>query len=234
MITELLTTPIYCLPITLGLYIGAAWLYKKAKMPFLQPMLVTMVLLILALYFFKIPYQGYAKASELIDFMLGPSVVALGFLLYEQSEILRGRLLTILTSVFIGALVGILTAGGIVYLLGGGEVLAATMSPKSVTTPIAISLSQKAGGIPSLTAVVVVITGVFGGLISPPLFKLLHINNPIAKGLALGTSSHGMGASTAIQLGAVEGALAGMAIGIMGFFTSLLIPFVQWIISLSH
>lgn len=229
---ELLTNPLFCLPLTLGLYLGAAWLYRKARFPLFQPMLLTLLLLIVFMMIGDVQYDGYAKASELINFMLGPSVVALGFLLYEQSKLLKGRLLSILTSVFVGALVGIITAGGIIYLLGGDDVLAATMSPKSVTTPIAISLSEKSGGIPSLTAVVVVITGLFGGLISPPLFKLLKIKNPIAKGLALGASSHGMGTATAIQLGAVEGALGGMAIGIMGFFTAILIPVIDYFYAL--
>lgn len=228
---ELLTNPIYCLPLTIGIYLLTTLLYKKVKFPLFQPLLVTLLLLIFATLYWEVPYKEYASASELINFMLGPSVVALGYLLYEQSKLLKGRLLSILTSVFIGAFVGIVTAGALVYLFGAGHALVATMYPKSVTTPIAMALSEKAGGIPSLTAVIVVITGVFGGIISPYIFKIFRIKSPIAKGLALGASAHGMGTATAIQLGAIEGALGGMAIGIMGFFTSLLIPLVEWILT---
>lgn len=230
--TSLLTEPLFCLPFTLGVYLGAAWLYRKSKVILFQPMLFTMALLIVLLLLSHTPYEAYAKASWLIDFLLGPSVVALGYLLYEQMKVLKGRLFSTLLTIFVGALVGIVTAGGIVLLLGGGKELAATMGPKSVTTPIAISLSAKSGGIPALTAVVVVITGLFGGLVSPFLFKLLKISNPVARGLALGTSAHGMGTATAIQLGAVEGALAGMAIGIMGFFTAILIPLLSRLLTL--
>lgn len=229
---ELLTNPLFCLPFTLGLYLGSSWIYRRSKIIIFQPMLLTMTILILLLIYTKTDYKAYQDASWLIDFLLGPSVVALGYLLYEQLDVLKGRLFSTLASIFIGALVGIVTAGGIVFLLGGGRDLIASMSPKSVTTPIAMSLAAKSGGIPSLTAVVVVITGLFGGIISPYLFKLFKIKNPVARGLALGTSAHGMGAATAIQLGAVEGALAGMAIGIMGFFTSILIPFISKLIDL--
>lgn len=229
---SLLTEPLFCLPFTLGVYLGSSWIYRKTKIILFQPMLLTMAILIILLILTHTPYDSYAKASWLIDFLLGPSVVALGCLLYDQMEVLKGRLFSTLVSIFMGALVGIVTAAGIVLLLGGGKVLAASMGPKSVTTPIAISLSAKSGGIPALTAVVVVITGLFGGLVSPFLFKVLRIHNPIAKGLALGTSAHGMGTATAIQLGAVEGALAGMAIGIMGFFTAILMPLFSYITSL--
>ena len=153
-----------------------------------------------------IPYEEYRDGSNLLDFLLGPSVVAVGFLLFEKSEYLKGRLLTILTSVFIGAVVGVISVMAIAALLGADKAIVSSMAPKSVTTPIAIALSEGSGGIPALTAVVVVIAGIFGGLISPIVFRVLKIEDKVAKGLALGASAHGMGTLTAIQLGAVEGA----------------------------
>ena len=108
--------------------------------------------------------------------------------------------------------------------MGGNTELAVTLQPKSVTTPIAMALSEQSGGIPSLTAVIVVIAGIYGGLIAPTLFRVLKIESRVAKGLALGSSSHGMGTVKAIQLGSVEGAVSGMAIGLMGAVTALLVP----------
>lgn len=232
MMHQLLTNPYFALPFTLGIYILAQKLYKRVHIPIFQPLVVTITILISLLIWQKIPYEEYRQGSSLLNFLLGPSVVAVGFLLYQQSAYLRGRWVSILTSVFVGALVGIVSVVGLAYLFGADKVIAASMAPKSVTTPIAMSLSEGSGGIPALTAVVVVIAGIFGGLVSPIVFRVLRINNKVAKGLALGASAHGMGTLTAIQLGAVEGALGGLAIGIMGFFTSVLIPLADYIMQL--
>lgn len=221
---ELLTNPLFCLPLTLGLYLGAGLLYRRCRIPLFHPLLVTMGGLIALVLWLDVDFKAYKEASALLDFMLGPSVVALGFLLYSERRHLRSRLISITVSLIVGAAVGIASAGGLIYAFGGSRELAVTLQPKSVTTPIAMSLSEGSGGIPSLTAVIVVIAGLLGGIISPFIFRILRIDSRVAKGLALGASSHGMGTLTAIELGALEGAFAGLAIGLMGFFTSLLVP----------
>lgn len=231
-VTELLTNPYFAIPFTLGIYILAQKLYHKVHFPLFQPLVVTIIILIVLLKVVDIPYEEYRKGSNLLDFLLGPSVVAVGYLLYQKSEYLKGRLISILTSVFIGAVVGIVSVMLIAALFGADKIIVASMAPKSVTTPIAMALSEGSGGIPALTAVVVVIAGIFGGLVSPIVFRVLKIEDKVAKGLALGASAHGMGTLTAIQLGAVEGALGGLAIGIMGLFTSILIPIVDYILHL--
>lgn len=231
-IAEVLTNPYFALPFTLGIYILAQKLYHRVHFPLFQPLVVTIIILIFLLKLADIPYEEYRDGSNLLDFLLGPSVVAVGFLLFEKSEYLKGRLLTILTSVFIGAVVGVISVMAIAALLGADKAIVSSMAPKSVTTPIAIALSEGSGGIPALTAVVVVIAGIFGGLISPIVFRVLKIEDKVAKGLALGASAHGMGTLTAIQLGAVEGALGGLAIGIMGLFTSILIPLAKYVLDL--
>lgn len=231
-IAEVLTNPYFALPFTLGIYILAQKLYHRVHFPLFQPLFVTIIILIFLLKWADIPYEEYRDGSNLLDFLLGPSVVAVGFLLFEKSEYLKGRLLTILTSVFIGAVVGVISVMAIAALLGADKAIVSSMAPKSVTTPIAIALSEGSGGIPALTAVVVVIAGIFGGLISPIVFRVLKIEDKVAKGLALGASAHGMGTLTAIQLGAVEGALGGLAIGIMGLFTSILIPLAKYVLDL--
>ncbi len=231
-LTELLTNPYFVLPFTMGIYILAQKLYHRVHFPLFQPLILTTVILIVLLLWTDVPYEEYRKGSNLLDFLLGPSVVAVGYLLYQKSEYLKGRLVTILTSVFAGALVGVISVMLIAALLGADKVIVSSMAPKSVTTPIAMALSENSGGIPALTAVVVVIAGIFGGLVSPIVFRLLRIEDKVAKGLALGASAHGMGTLTAIQLGAVEGALGGLAIGIMGLFTSVLIPLAEYVLHL--
>ncbi len=223
-VQTIFTNPYFILPLTLGVYLLAQRLYKKFHFPLFQPLLLTMGFFIAALLIFDIDYASYSKGSHMISFMLGPSVVALGYLLFRQSAHLKGKVVSILTSVFIGAIVGIVSVVGLAYLFGATDVIAASLQPKSVTTPIAMALSEKSGGIPALTAVVVVIAGIFGGLISPLVFGILKIDSKVAKGLSLGASAHGMGTLTAIQLGAIEGALGGLAIGIMGLFTAILVP----------
>jgi len=152
--------------------------------------------------------------------------------LYEQIQYLKGNVISILTSVFVGAIVGIVSVIAIGELMGADAALVATLEPKSVTTPIAMGIAEKSGGIPSLTAVIVVAVGIFGSIVGPFVMKVLGIESRIAKGLALGASSRGVGTSVAIQIGAVEGALSGLAIGLMGIMTAILVPVISFIISL--
>lgn len=229
LVTQLLSKPIYCLPLTIGVYFLSLLLYRKVRIGLFHPLIVTIGLIILMLDLSDTTYEEYKEGSQLIDFLLGPSVVSLGYILYEQSKYLRGRVVSIMVSLFVGSLIGILSAVGLAYALGAGDAIAYSMESRSVTTPIAIALSEQSGGIPVLTAVVVVISGIIGGVMGPPLFKWLHIESSIAKGLALGAAAHGVGTSVAIQMGALEGAIGGLAIGIMGVFTSILIPIIHYI-----
>ncbi|GAD06273.1 membrane protein [Porphyromonas crevioricanis] len=232
MLQTILSNPLYCLPLTIGIYLSSKKIYAKWHIGLLHPLAVTIASIIGLLLVSGVDYQSYQKGSQMISFLLGPSVVALGYVLYEQSSHLKGRVLSILSSVFMGAVAGLISVVSLAYLFGANDVIAASMQPRSVTTPIAIALSEQSGGIPALTAVVVVVAGIVGGLVGPPLFRLSGIESSIAKGLALGASAHGVGTSVAIQLGAIEGALSGLAIGIMGVFTSILIPLVNLVIDL--
>ena len=152
-------------------------------------------------------------------------------MLYEQVHYLKGNVVSIFTSVFVGAVVGILSVIVVGRLMGADHALIASLQPKSVTTPIAMGISEKAGGIPSLTAVIVVAVGIFGSIIGPFVLKILGIESRIAKGLALGASSHAVGTAAAIQIGAVEGAISGLAIGLMGIMTAVLVPIIEYLVS---
>ena len=176
-----------------------------------------------------ISYESFQEKSHLIHFLLGPSVVALGYVLYEQVQYLKGNVVSILTSIFVGAIVGIVSVIVIGKLMGADQSLIATLEPKSVTTPIAMGIAEKSGGIPSLTAVIVVAVGIFGSIVGPIAMRLMGIESSIAKGLALGASSHGVGTAAAIQIGAIEGALSGLAIGLMGIMTAILVPVIELI-----
>ena len=199
-------------------------LHLKIRFPLLNPVLITILVLIGLLIILDVPYATFKKSSQMINFLLGPSVVALGYILHKQIHYLKGNVVSVLTSITVGAVVGIASILLVGKLFGADQTLIASLAPKSVTTPIAMALSESNGGIPALTAVVVVVAGVMGSIIAPPIMNWLGIKSPIAKGIALGASSHGVGTATAIQMGAIEGALSGLAIGIMGTITSLLLP----------
>lgn len=229
---SLVHSEIFDLALVIGTYIAATILYKKTHLSVLHPLLTSIFVIIVILEFLDVEYASFQQGSHLIHFMLGPSVVALGYVLFEQMKYLKGNVVSILTSVFVGAIVGIISVIVIGKLMGADQSLIATLQPKSVTTPIAMGISEKNGGIPSLTAVIVVAVGIFGSIVGPAVMKVLGIESRIAKGLALGASSHGVGTAAAIQLGAVEGALSGLAIGLMGIMTAILVPVISYLLSL--
>lgn len=229
---SLVHSEIFDLALVVGTYITATILYKKTHLSVLHPLLTSIFVIIVILELLDIEYASFQQGSHLIHFMLGPSVVALGYVLFEQMKYLKGNVVSILTSVFVGAIVGIISVIVIGKLMGADQSLIATLQPKSVTTPIAMGISEKNGGIPSLTAVIVVAVGIFGSIVGPAVMKVLGIESRIAKGLALGASSHGVGTAAAIQLGAVEGALSGLAIGLMGIMTAILVPVISYLLSL--
>ncbi len=227
----ILASDIFILSIVLGVYLLANWLYKTTKIALLHPLLTSIITIIALLKVLGIDYPTFKQGSHFIDFLLGPSVVALGFLLHEQIEHIKGRTVSILISILVGSLAGILSVIGIALLFGADKVLIATLQPKSVTTPIAIAIAERTGGVPAITAVVVIAVGIFGGIVGPFILDKLGVKSRIARGLALGASAHGIGTARAMELGAVEGAISGLAIGIMGLATAFLVPIVMALLS---
>jgi len=217
----------FLLMLVMGSFLLGVYLYKRTKISLLQPLLITMVIIIPFLKITGIEYQTFYHQTHILNFMLGPSVVALGYVLYEQIENIRGNVISILTAVFVGSIVGIFSVMLVAKAFGADHMLITSLAPKSVTTPIAISLSEKNGGVPALTAAFVVICGIFGGMVGPIILRRIGIKSKIAKGLAMGSSAHALGTARAMEMGALEGAISGLAIGIMGIMTALLIPFAE-------
>lgn len=222
-----LSTEVFLLALVLGAFYLGIIIYQKTKITLLQPLLTAMVIIIPFLLITDIDYQTFYQNTRILNFMLGPSVVALGYVLYEQIGHIKGNVVSILTAVFTGSVVGIASVVLIAKVLGADKMLMASLAPKSVTTPIAISLAEQTGGIPALAAAFVVICGIFGGLVGPIVLRRIGIKSKIAKGLAMGSASHALGTARAMEMGALEGAISGLAIGIMGIMTALLIPFAE-------
>lgn len=218
---------IFLLTFTIGIYVLSLWLFKRTRVGLLHPLITSAAVIIVFLLATGISYEQYHSATALIDFLLGPSVVALGYALYRQVEHLRANAVSIVTAVVVGSVVGIVSVIVIIRLFGAGPAIEASLVPKSVTTPIAMSISERAGGIGSLTAIVVILTGIFGSVVGPFVLRKLKIHSKIAKGLALGSAAHGVGTAKAMEMGAVEGAVSGLAIGLMGLITALLAPLIE-------
>ena len=223
----LISNEVFMLMFVMGTFLLGVFIYKRTKITMLQPLLISMIIIIPFLKITGIDYPTFYQQTRILNFMLGPSVVALGYILYAQIEQIKGNVISILTAVFIGSFVGILSVVLVAKAFGADHLLIASLAPKSVTTPIAISLSEKAGGVPALTAAFVVICGIFGGLVGPIILRSIGIKSKIATGLAMGSSAHALGTARAMEIGAVEGAISGLAIGIMGIMTALMIPFAE-------
>lgn len=229
---NLFNNELFVLVFVLGIYLCSLYLYKRTRIAFLHPVLISIGIIILILELLNINYSTFKKGSHLIDFMLGPSVVALGLLLFEQYEHIRKNVVAITTAVFVGSFIGITSVMAIAKALGADHAIVASLQPKSVTTPIAIEIASKNGGNVSIAAIVVVVVGIFGGITGPFVLNKLGITSKLARGLALGSAAHGLGTARAMELGAIEGAISGLAIGLMGFATAILIPLINILFSL--
>ena len=231
LLTDLLRSELFGLTLVMGSYLLGIFLYKRLKLPIIQPLLISMIIIIVFLKTTGIDYSVFRNNTRFLNFMLGPSVVALGYVLYEQIYYLKGNIISILTAVFVGCIVGIVSVVGIAKLMGTDTQMLFSLAPKSVTTPIAISIAKNNHGIPELAVVFVSICGIFGGAVGAIVLRYQDIKSKVAKGLAMGTASHALGTVRAIEMGATEGAISGLAIGIMGIMTAMVIPFIEKILN---
>ena len=221
----LAATPLLWLTVTLLAYQLGTWLFRRAGChPLLNPVLTAVLVLVILLKGTGTEYQTYFRGAQFIHFLLGPATVALAIPLYREIGIIKKAFMPITVSLAVGSLVGILSAVGIAWLLGGERIILITVAPKSITTPIAMGVSEQIGGLPSLTAVVVVLTGIAGAVIGDWVLDRLRIRDHAARGMALGVASHGIGTAHAIQKNRTSGAFSALAMALNGLVTALLLP----------
>lgn len=224
-LTFLRTSPLALLCLTLIAYrLGCEVRDRSGRHPLAQPVLVAVLVIGVVITLADVDYWTYRDGTELVAFWLGPATVALAVPLHRQVRRLRGVVLPMLLAIPAGAAVSVLTAHGLIRLLGGDEALAVSMAPKAATTPVSIALSDVAGGLPPLTAVLTVIAGILGAVVGPTVLTLARIRDRRARGLALGAASHGIGTSRALVESETEGAFAGLSMGLSALATSLLLP----------
>lgn len=218
--------------LTVCAYIVGKFVYKKSNIMLLHSIIVATALIILFFELTGKEIQLYEQNTKVIRYVLNLSVVAFGFLLYKNYDFIKSRGVSILFATFMGSLFSIISVAIVAILLGANLEMVITLLPKSITTPIAIGLSEQAGGVVYLTAVIVILAGIFGAVVGPWFLKIVGIKSKVAIGLSLGSAAHGIGTAKALEIGALEGAIGGLAIALMGLFTSILIPITVPIIRL--
>lgn len=221
---SLIASPLFGITLSLLAFEAGSIVFKKTKSPFFNPLLVGTSLVIFILLYFNIDIENYNKGAGFISFFLGPATVVLAVPLYNQMKLLKSNSVAIITGILVGSVASIISVVLFSRLLGIDDLLLLSLIPKSITTPIGIELSKQIGGLPSLTVISIVIAGNTGYIAAPYICRLFRITNPVAKGIAIGTSAHALGTTKAIEMGEVEGAMGGLAIGIAGIVTVLITP----------
>jgi predicted murein hydrolase (TIGR00659 family) len=225
-LAEFYSNPIFGVAITVLVYAVARALHDRQR--WLHPLLFTCGVLIGLLLLAHIPYSEYRHGGDIVSFFLGPATIALGVPFYKNARHIGRHLSATLGSVTTGAASGILSAFVFVKFTGGSDAVLRSMLPKSVTTPISIEISRQLGGSPSLTAVFTVLAGLLGSVVGPWILRRCGIRGDIAIGLAMGTSSHGIGTARVVQESELQGGASGLAMALAGVFTSILAMPLKW------
>lgn len=222
---EVITNNIlFGLVLSLGAFEIGLFINRKTKMAVLNPLLISILFTICFLFAFNIDFDTYNNGGQFINVFLGPSTVVLAVPLYKQLDLLKKNAKAILIGVFIGSSLGIFSIIGISYLVGLDTVMIKSLIPKSVTTPIGIAVSQQIGGLIPITVLAIIITGIIGAVIGPTICKIFKIKDKVAIGIAIGTASHAVGTTKALELGEIEGAMSSLSIGIAGIMTVIIAP----------
>ena len=218
-------SPLLWLTLTVLAYLAAVWLYRRARLnPLLNPVMVAVTLIIGVLLLTGTPYPTYFDGAKFVHFLIGPATVALAIPLYMQLERLKRMWLPLSVALLAGSLTAIASAVGIAWALGGTRETLLALAPKSATMPIAMAVAEQIGGLPSLAAVAVALTGIAGAVMARSLLDLFGIQDPAVRGFALGVSAHGIGTARAIQVNETAGAFSALAMGLNGVLTALLLP----------
>lgn len=206
------------------------WLKKKLGWAILNPILVSVTMIIFLLKLLNIDYPAYNEGAKYISYLLTPATVCLAIPLYRQLSLLRQNLAAVAVAIFSGVIASAASIFALCLLFKLDHIYYVTLLPKSITTAIGMGVSEEAGGIVTLTVVCIIVTGILGNIIGEGIFKLLHLDNPIARGLALGTSAHAVGTAKALELGEIEGAMSSLSVAVAGLMTVVVVPLVSGLI----
>lgn len=231
-LNEFLSTPLFGILLSLVAFQIGILLYKKTHSSLFNPLLVGFVLVILFLFYFRIDFETYNVGGDYVSFFLGPSTVVLAVPLYKKIQLLKSDAFPIITGISAGCIAGISSILVLSIIFDLDKVITSSLVPKSVTTPIGIEISKQIGGLPAITVAAIVVTGIIGTVLGPFICRSLRIKDSVAVGIAIGTASHALGTTRAIELGETEGAMSGLAIGIAGIITVFLAPVMIYLFGL--
>ena len=225
--------PLFWLTLTIGSYLIADFIYRKFNLfPLLNPVAISVLLVSLILIFFNIQYERYFEGAKFIHFLLGPATVALAVPIYKKWDLIVSNSKAIFISLLIGSVFAILVTYLLSLYFELPKELILSLLPRSVTAPIAMGISEIIGGIPSLTAIITLITGVIGASLGIFVFDLMKLKNMDARGFSLGLASHGIGTARAMSKNKNAGVFAAVGMGLSGLVTSILVPLFLKIISI--
>jgi predicted murein hydrolase (TIGR00659 family) len=217
---------------TLLVYQGAFWIYQRAGFnPLLNPVPIAVAVIVAILILTGTPYQTYFDGAQFVHFLLGPATVALAIPLYPQLGKLRRFVIPVVGALLVGAAVSAGSAALIAWALGASKTTILSLLPKSVTAPIAMGISEKIGGLPTLTAVMCMVTGVFGVLCARYILNFLKVTDHGVRGFAVGVAAHGLGIARAFQVSEEAGAFAGVAMAMTAFVSSIIFPLMLWLLA---
>ena len=205
--------------ISLSSYILGIWIRKKTRLSYMNPLLIAIIITICVLLISGVSYKSYSSNSSWISYLLTPATICLAVPLYQQMELLKKNSKAILFGILSGVLSSLVSILLLALLFSFDHNTYVTFLPKSITTAIGMGISEELGGYVSISVVVIIITGVLGNIFAEGILKLLHIEEPIAKGIAIGCSSHAVGTARAMEMGAIEGAISGLSIVVCGILT---------------
>ncbi len=220
--SEIFDSPYFGIALSVITFWTGVKLQRRLRTPICNPLIIAIVLTSGVLLIFRIPYESYNEGGEIINMFLAPATACLAVAIYTRIGMLKRYWLPIIAGCTAGSVASMLSVYGLCRLFGLDGSMTVSLLPKSVTTPIAVSIAEPAGGMAPVTVVAVIITGILGSIISPFLIRLFRVTDPMAAGLAIGACSHAGGTSKAIELGELEGAMSGLAIGICGIITVLI------------
>ena len=223
----LLNSTYFGIVLSLLCYWGALKISIKVKSTLCNPLLVASAMIVVILLTLGIEYETFDRGASYLTYFLNPATVCLAVPLYRQFQVLKSNMKAILLGIAAGCIACMITIVGLSAVFAFSTELTASVLPKSITTAIAIGLSEEIGGMPAVTVACVVITGIFGACTASAMFKLFKIEEPVAQGLATGASAHAIGTSRALEIGEVQGAMSSLAIVVTGIMTVILAPIVM-------
>ncbi len=223
MFDSVLNSPFFGISLSIAAYALGTFLNKKTKSAICNPLLISYLVIIPLLLIFNIPLSSYNKGGDIINMFLSPVTAVLAITIYRQRALVKQNFLPIIMGTVVGSLSSILIVIASCRLLNLDKLIEASLIAKSITTPLALAVSNSLNGIEAITVFAVIITGVFGNMMAPLLIKLFHFSDPIVQGVAIGTASHAVGTSKAIELGETQGALSSIALTFSGIITVLIV-----------